>query len=108
MRKAPTARKGNSGRQSVAVMAKAKKPAKSRPPVKSNGRAVATSARLVETKAPSRRGERKNVERVIHGNRTTPVVETAATASRGKYVYCIIEAGEPLRFGPIGIGTEPS
>jgi hypothetical protein len=26
----------------------------------------------------------------------------------GKYVYCIIEAGEPLRFGPIGIGGEPA
>lgn len=32
----------------------------------------------------------------------------AALTSRGKYVYCIIEAGEPLRFGPIGIGAQPS
>ncbi len=31
-----------------------------------------------------------------------------ATGSRGKYVYCIIEAADPLRFGPIGIGAEPS
>jgi hypothetical protein len=30
------------------------------------------------------------------------------TASRGKYVYCIIEASEQLRFGPIGIGADPS
>ena len=29
-------------------------------------------------------------------------------ASRGKYVYCIIDNSEPLRFGPIGIGAEPS
>ena len=28
--------------------------------------------------------------------------------SRGKYVYCIIEATDPLKFGPIGIGAEPS
>jgi hypothetical protein len=28
--------------------------------------------------------------------------------SRGKYVYCIIEAPDPLRFGPIGIGADPS
>ena len=28
-----------------------------------------------------------------------------ASASRGKYVYCIIEASEPLRFGPVGIGS---
>ena len=27
---------------------------------------------------------------------------------RGKYVYCIIHSGEPLRFGPIGIGAEPA
>jgi gas vesicle protein GvpL/GvpF len=27
---------------------------------------------------------------------------------RGKYVYCIIPSGEPLRFGPIGIGAEPA
>ncbi|HEY2151170.1 MAG TPA: GvpL/GvpF family gas vesicle protein [Vicinamibacterales bacterium] len=30
------------------------------------------------------------------------------SASRGKYVYCIIESSEPLRFGPIGIGGDPS
>jgi hypothetical protein len=28
--------------------------------------------------------------------------------SRGKYVYCIIRSPEPLHFGAIGIGTEPS
>jgi Gas vesicle synthesis protein GvpL/GvpF len=27
---------------------------------------------------------------------------------RGKYVYCIIESTEPLRFGGIGIGAQPS
>src|SRR5947209_4060595 len=28
--------------------------------------------------------------------------------ARGKYVYCIIQASEPLRFGPLGIGVEPA
>ena len=28
--------------------------------------------------------------------------------SRGKYVYCIIESSDHHRFGPIGIGAEPS
>jgi hypothetical protein len=28
--------------------------------------------------------------------------------ARGKYVYCIIESSEPLRFGPLGIGAEPA
>jgi hypothetical protein len=27
---------------------------------------------------------------------------------RGKYVYCIIQASEQLRFGPLGIGAEPA
>src|SRR5256884_3758569 len=27
---------------------------------------------------------------------------------RGKYVYCIIQAIEPLRFGPLGIGADPA
>ena len=30
------------------------------------------------------------------------------TTPEGVYVYCIIEATDPLRFGPIGIGAEPS
>lgn len=30
----------------------------------------------------------------------------AVVPSRGKYVYCIIEATDPLRFGRIGIGAE--
>ena len=37
--------------------------------------------------------------------------ETGATKSadqRGKYVYCIIGSHEPLRFGAIGIGTQPA
>jgi hypothetical protein len=27
-------------------------------------------------------------------------------AARGKYVYCVVESSSPLRFGPLGIGTE--
>jgi hypothetical protein len=34
--------------------------------------------------------------------------EIAGLGSRGKYVYCIIEAADPLKFGPLGIGAEPS
>jgi hypothetical protein len=28
--------------------------------------------------------------------------------SRGKYVYCIVRTEDPLKFGPIGIGAEPT
>src|SRR5581483_386123 len=34
--------------------------------------------------------------------------DTSVGASRGKYVYCIIEASDSLKFGPIGIGVDPS
>jgi hypothetical protein len=37
-----------------------------------------------------------------------PAPEPSSGASRGKYVYCIIEATEPLKFGTIGIGADPS
>jgi hypothetical protein len=36
------------------------------------------------------------------------VAERAPAASRGKYVYCIIEASDMLKFGLIGIGADPS
>jgi hypothetical protein len=35
-------------------------------------------------------------------------VDAGVVASRGKYVYCIIEAVDQLRFGSIGIGAQPS
>ena len=52
--------------------------------------------------------ERRASEKVLHGGRTTSAIEAGAGASRGKYVYCIIESSDPLRFGPIGIGADPS
>ncbi len=32
----------------------------------------------------------------------------SSVPSRGKYVYCIIEAADPLTFGSIGIGADPA
>ena len=32
----------------------------------------------------------------------------AKTEQRGKYVYCVIQSADPLRFGPIGVGAEPA
>jgi hypothetical protein len=34
--------------------------------------------------------------------------EASSAGSRGKYVYCVIRSGDPLKFGPIGLGAEPS
>ena len=54
-------------------------------------------------------GDRRAPEKVVQGGRmTSPGADMGVGASRGKYVYCIIESGEPLRFGPIGIGADPS
>jgi hypothetical protein len=36
------------------------------------------------------------------------VVESRPSEQSGKYVYCIIQTTEPLRFGRIGIGNEPA
>jgi Gas vesicle synthesis protein GvpL/GvpF len=41
--------------------------------------------------------------------RPIPADPGAAKAeSRGKYVYCIIQSGENLRFGPLGMGEPPA
>jgi gas vesicle protein GvpL/GvpF len=37
-----------------------------------------------------------------------PVLELPRAGRSGKYVYCIIQTSEPLRFGPVGIGSEPA
>jgi len=65
-------------------------------------------ARAVKAPPRESRLEGRASERVLHGGRITPTTDGAASASRGKYVYCIIEASDALRFGPIGIGADPS
>jgi hypothetical protein len=64
--------------------------------------------RAAKAMAPrgTRGPDRHSTERVVHGAKAAPA--NAAAASRGKYVYCVIEAADPLRFGSIGIGGEPS
>ena len=37
-----------------------------------------------------------------------PEAPRAAGGRSGKYVYCIIQTKETLRFGPVGIGSEPA
>src|SRR2546430_1944017 len=34
--------------------------------------------------------------------------QARTTDERGKYVYCIIQASDPLKFGSLGIGAEPA
>jgi hypothetical protein len=93
-----------------------KKTASGRPahraPARPNGAAgepVTTTSKAATRTAtkPVKSPERRVTERVQHAGRVS-VAAAAAGASRGKYVYCIIESGDPLRFGPIGIGADPS
>ena len=88
----------------------AKKAAAKARGVRGNGSARA--ARAQEHAQPRNRAsgiERRTSERVVQAGRTaTAPVDAAPGTSRGKYVYCIIELTDPLRFGPIGIGADPS
>ena len=57
------------------------------------------------------RSVRSTDRRVAKGQNTraaTPEIDSSVAGSRGKYVYCIIEAQDALKFGPIGIGADPS
>jgi len=108
MRKPSASAKAKGGRAGAAVASlKAKGRVAARPArpagkpngsTRANGRtAVAKSARVAE----------RRIERAAPPSRVAEP-EPVVAASRGKYVYCIIEANDPLKFGPIGIGAEPS
>jgi len=58
--------------------------------------------------ARPRMNARRASEKIVQAGRATTTVDATAGTSRGKYVYCIIESSDPLRFGPIGIGADPS
>ena len=68
-------------------------------PARKNG----APGRAVEAKPAAAKVRRMPVRATVAVER-----EPSTAASRGKYVYCIIEATDPLRFGPIGIGADPS
>jgi len=65
--------------------------------------------RAVKAARSSRNGraaiERRATKRIVHAGRASA---GPGVGSRGKYVYCVIEATDPLRFGSIGIGANPS
>jgi hypothetical protein len=94
------------GRGGVIVKAAAKKPVhrSTKAAVRPNGAARRAKS---DRRALARPARRAPVP-AVHAGRATQPVNTGVAASRGKYVYCIIEANELLRFGPIGIGAQPS
>jgi hypothetical protein len=73
---------------------------------KSNGTGRATAKGPAHAVRPG--PDRRASEKIVHAGRTPPSAEASGSTSRGKYVYCIIESNDALRFGPIGIGADPS
>ena len=114
MRRAVSAHKGERSRTPNAVKANAAKAAKKaagrrsekKPASKPNGSVRAASPKT-QAKA-ARSSDRRFSEKTVQAGRAMATPEVVGSASRGKYVYCIIESSDPLRFGPIGIGAEPS
>jgi len=101
-----SARKGDRGR-GAAMLAKvpAKPRAAAKPSPAASRRATGGRAKAGAGGNGRARAERRVAERVVQVGKTAT---EAAVASRGKYVYCVIEALDALRFGPIGIGANPS
>jgi gas vesicle protein GvpL/GvpF len=105
-------RKGENSRAAAAAQAKSgarrSQPSRAtKPASKPNGGAGrATAKPPVRAARPAQ--DRRASEKTVQGGRMTAGVEPELGTSRGKYVYCIIESNDPLRFGPIGIGADPS
>ena len=79
------------------------RPARRRRPTKARtkARGPARPPSRAERKRPA--PERRRRKRAGRSHRRRRPRE-----ARGKYVYCVIESEKPLRFGPLGLGAEPS
>jgi gas vesicle protein GvpL/GvpF len=81
----------------------------------SSARSARRPVRATRTAPPEASSRASAASRVIReqtpgaqlpaGATRTPGAPPASSDKRGKYVYCIIHADEPLRFGPIGFGS---
>jgi hypothetical protein len=52
------------------------------------------------------RGTETRVERVVERAPKPSLPDVDRSAGRGRYVYCIIRASQPLKFGPIGMDEQ--
>jgi hypothetical protein len=76
-------------------------------------RATKTAAKKAVAKAPAARAAKDRVsrgeaKREVAAPASARTGATADTTAKGRYVYCIVRADQPLNFGPIGIGEEPA
>jgi hypothetical protein len=84
---------------------------RSKPLRKTAARPAAGKAPAPAAKAPARKASKRGEPAPVSPppRRAAPAQAAASRPTdRGKYVYCIIPAGDPLKFGPIGIGAEPA
>jgi hypothetical protein len=96
---------GNASRKAVKAAAPSRS-AKSAPAAPGSTEGLARTTRAPEMPAST-------LERIPAAGPASelfafPEPPRPAGGRSGKYVYCIIQATEPLRFGPIGIGSEPA
>src|SRR5258706_12479607 len=116
MAKAPKARKQSASRKSGRVASAKARPAAVSRAAKPGGR-KAPAARTARSKGDDAavtrvthetevRGTETRVERVVERapKPSLPVVDRAA--GRGRYVYCIIRASQPMKFGAIGMDEQ--
>jgi len=106
---APRANRGRSGApvkplKSMKVKSVAKKRATQSAKTRTRGNGGGRAARPA-TRETTGRADRRATDETLQTMRS---VDRQEMPSRGKYVYCIIESSDSLRFGPIGIGAEPS
>src|SRR4051812_36464533 len=108
MRKPTASSRKNDRSRAVAVLprAKAKKTVVKRSGKAATGRNADARSGSARPDAPN--GDRRTGPKLMRRASPADSVATSVIASRGKYVYCIIEAAEPLQFGPVGIGADPS
>jgi hypothetical protein len=74
---------------------------------RARGDSAAAKAKPAAAPGNGRAAAARASETMLPGGKTA-TIGVAGQAGRGKYVYCIIEASEPQRFGAVGIGAEPS
>ena len=92
------AKKAKRPKAAPAAKAAAKKPA-------------ATALKKPAAKAPAARGAKDRADKSA-AKRSVAASPSAGASSdatgKGRYVYCIVRADQPLNFGQIGIGEEPA
>jgi len=107
MRPAKTKSSSRSTKKSAAKQpVPAKRPAAKKPAPAAKTSAPAKKPAPVKKTAPAKKAAA--AKPAIRAVTPLPEPPRAADSRSGKYVYCIIQTTEPRRFGPIGIGSDPT